>query len=610
VSASDNPLIGSCGEKSIGRFLRSAVIYRLALSCREVYAQKMENRQLTAKKIGYWLLIGALVGAVSLPFAVSAEENGFPDATTAALQSLLKTRLADSRSETAITVQDRTLASAMMVRLFYARRDYRSAWVSAGGSVRRVEGLLTALQQLRAEALVPEAYHLESLRRLHHDSQSNGLLREEIRLALQVDLELLATDAFFTSAGHLLGGRVAPETLGPEQQAVHKDADLIGALEAAVGSGRVQPVLKSFLPNHEGYRRMRRALERYRRIEGEGEWPQIPDGIPLRAGRDDARVSGLRRRLAVEGYLDRKQVRSGNRFDATVKKAVRVFQRDHGLAADGVVGPQARQALNVSAAGRIRQIELNMERWRWLPRYLGKRYLLVNIADYRMEIVEGDRRVMVMRVAVGRDYRRTPVFSAELNQIVLNPHWYVPATIFAEDLLPAIRVNPEYLQQRGYKVFSHLGPNAEEVDPDRIDWQTVTPENFDYILRKDPGPYNPMGRAKFLFPNRYEVYIHDSPDRSIFSQPKRTFSSGCIRIENPIELAEYLLKDSSRWPRRRILSEIESGRPKVIAEFDPLPIHIQYWTVWVEENGQVQFRDDIYGRDALLQEVLFKGQDF
>jgi murein L,D-transpeptidase YcbB/YkuD len=569
----------------------------------------MENRRQFSMKIGYCLLIGVLAG-MWLPDAAAAEGNGFPDATTAVLQSLLKTRLAGSRSAATITVRDRTLASAGRVRLFYARRDFRPAWVSAGGSEQRVEGLLTALQQLRAEALVPEAYHLESLRRLHHDSQSSGLLREEIRLALQVDLELLATDSFFTSAGHLLGGRVAPETLGPEQQAVHKDADLMGALEAAVDSGRVQPVLKSFLPNQEGYRRMRRALERYRQIVREGGWAQIPDGIPLRAGRDDARVSGLGLRLVAEGYLDRKQARGGNRFDATVKQAVRAFQRQHGLAADGVVGPQTRQALNISAADRVRQIELNMERWRWLPRYLGKRHLLVNIADYRMEIFENDRRVMAMRVAVGRDYRRTPVVSAELNQIVLNPHWYVPATIFAEDLLPAIRANPDYLHQRGYKVFSHLGPNAEEVAPERIDWQAVDPENFDYILRKDPGPFNPMGRVKFLFPNRYEVYIHDSPDRSIFSQPKRTFSSGCIRIEKPIELAEYLLKDSPGWSRRRILTEIESGRSKVIAGFDPLPIHIQYWTVWVQENGQVQFRDDIYGRDAVLQEALFKGQDF
>lgn len=355
---------------------------------------------------------------------------------------------------------------------------------------------------------------------------------------------------------------------------------------------------------------MRRVLERYRRIERAGGWVQFAEGPLMGAGREDARVTLLRSRLVTEGYLDRRHLHGGNRFDPALKRAVAAFQRQHGLAADGVVGPLTRRALNVPARSRVRQIELNMERWRWLPRYLGKRYLLVNIADYRMEIVENDRRVMAMRVAVGRDYRRTPVFSAELNKIVLNPHWYVPPTIFAEDLLPAIRANPDYLRQHGYKVFNHLGPDAEEMEAERIDWQAVVPEKFDYILRKDPGPFNPMGRVKFLFPNRYDVYLHDSPDRSIFSQPKRTFSSGCIRIEKPIELAEYLLRDNGRWPRRRILAEIESGRSEVIGELDPLPVHIQYWTVWVDEDGQVQFRDDIYGRDVGLQEALSKKAGF
>jgi murein L,D-transpeptidase YcbB/YkuD len=372
----------------------------------------------------------------------------------------------------------------------------------------------------------------------------------------------------------------------------------------------VQPVLKSFLPDQIGYRQLRRVLQRYRKIEREGGWAPLADGTVLRPGGKDVRVPHLRSRLVAEGYLDRSHLPGTDRFDPKLKSALAAFQRQHGLAADGVVGPLTRQALNVPAGVRIRQIELNMERWRWLPRYLGKRYLLVNIADFTLEVIDGERTVMAMRVVVGRDYRRTPVLSAELNKLVLNPHWYVPKTIFAEDLLPAIQKNPQYLQQRGYKVFSSLGPDAEEIALDRIDWQTVDPAHFPYILRKDPGPYNPMGRAKFLFPNKYDVYLHDSPNRSIFSRPKRTFSSGCIRIEKPLELTEYILKDSPGWSGKRIDAEIESGRSTLINAFVPLPIYIQYWTVWVDSSGKIQFREDIYGRDAVLEQALSKMQDF
>ncbi len=574
-----------------------------------MYEQQKKNRSLSAKTFGRWLLIAILTGAVGPSGAVSAKNDVSAD-ITAAVQPLLKARLEAIRSGPAAVVGGRNLYGPAMVRVFYSQRNYRPAWISAGGSGRRVDGLLAALEDLRLEALFPEAYHLEALKRLVNDTQSIGLLREKIRLELLVDMELLATDAFFTGAVHLLGGRVAPETLGPEQQAVEKDADLIGALDAAVESGRVQPVLYSFIPDHEGYRRLRLALQRYRRIVQDGGWMEVADGAVMRSARQDPRVPVLRSRLVAEGYLDQRYRVGGYRFDPALKQAIEAFQRQQGLAVDGAVGPLTRETLNVPAHLRVRQIELNMERWRWMPRYLGNRYLLVNIADFTLSVVEGNRPAMVMRVAVGRDYRRTPVFSAELNQIVLNPHWYVPPTIFAEDLLPAIRSNPDYLRQYGYKIFSSLGPDGQEVDPENIDWLAFDPEHFPYILRKDPGPFNPMGRAKFLFPNRYDVYLHDSPDRSIFARSKRTFSSGCIRIEKPIELAEYLLKDSTRWSRQRILEEIESGRSIVIEQFDPLPITIQYWTVWVDENGAVQFRDDIYGRDAVLDEALFKMHDF
>ncbi len=561
------------------------------------------------KTITLWLVVGALAG---LPVSADAapEKTDTTGDLRAVVQPLLETRLGASKPVAGVTPQSRILHQPAMVRSFYRQRNFRPAWMSADVSGRLVADLLAALEQMRADALVPEAYHLASLRRLYNDTQSSGLLRKEIQLGLLVDLELLATDAFLACAGHLLSGRVAPEALGPEQQVVRKDADLLSALQAAIDSDSVQPVLKSFLPDQDRYRLLRRALQRYRQIERQGGWPQLADGSVLQPGRRDSRVPVLRSRLAAEGYLKPEQLSEGDRFDPKLKRAVAAFQRQHGLRADSVVGSLTREALNVPADVRVRQIELNMERWRWLPQYLGKRYLLVNIADFSLEVIDDDRTVMAMRVVVGKDYRRTRVLSAELNKLGLIPHWYVPHTIFSEDLLPAIQKNTQYLQQRGYRVFSSLGENAEEVAIGQIDWQTVDPENFPYILRKDPGPFNPMGRAKFLFPNKYEVYLHDSPNRSIFNRPKRTFSSGCIRIEKPLELTAYILKDSPGWSRKRIDAEIDSGRSTLVHAFAPLPIYIQYWTVWVDSGGAVQFREDIYGRDAMLAEALSKMKDF
>ena len=554
-------------------------------------------------------LFFAVIAALALSSAPSWAAPNSPAPLIESVQSLLKLRLNRNQSGTTAAVQGQTLASALMVRSFYRQRNYLPAWMDSDGSCRRIGDLLAAVADLRHEALIPDQYHLALLERLQNDAQSSGLLREKLRLERIVDMELLATDAYLTSARHLLSGRISPETLGPDQQAVRKETDLIAALETAVESGRVQPMLSSFLPDHSGYRRLRRALKHYRRIAENGGWNSLASDAVLRMGMKDPRVAALRSRLTMEGYHSDGKPREVTRFDASLKRAVADFQRQHGLAADGVMGPATAAALNVPAFRRARQIELNMERWRWLPRYLGKRYLLVNIADYELEIIDSERRVMAMRVVVGKNYRRTPVFSAKLSKIVLNPHWYVPQTIFAEDLLPVIRANPDYLQQRGYKVFSSLKPGAEEIDPQRIDWQAVDPQAFPHILRRDPGPSNPMGRAKFLFPNRYDVYMHDSPDRSVFARAKRTFSSGCIRIEKPIELAQYLLRDSSGWSRQRIVAVIGSGRPELVAAFDSMPVHIQYWTAWVDQNSNVQFREDIYGRDALLEESLFRTPD-
>jgi murein L,D-transpeptidase YcbB/YkuD len=282
--------------------------------------------------------------------------------------------------------------------------------------------------------------------------------------------------------------------------------------------------------------------------------------------------------------------------------AVKRFQERHGLDASGVVDSATRAELNVSAAVRAEQLRINLERWRWLPQDLGRRRIVVNIAAYELQVIEDDEVTLAMRVVVGRDFKRTPVFSDTVRYIVLNPYWHVPSSIAVEDVLPKIQRDPTYLERFGMHVFTP-GPNAVEVDPSTIDWSTVTADNFPYRFHQEPGRLNALGRIKFMFPNRYDVYLHDTPSRSLFTKAQRDFSHGCIRVEKPLDLAAYLMK-KSRWKRDEIERALDEGTERTIYLPRPMPIHLLYWTAWADEDGTIQFRTDINDVDRRLAAAL------
>jgi murein L,D-transpeptidase YcbB/YkuD len=324
----------------------------------------------------------------------------------------------------------------------------------------------------------------------------------------------------------------------------------------------------------------------------------------MRKGDRGERVRVLRTRLIVGGDLGQELNNNGDSFDNALEQAVREFQRRHGLEVDGIVGPATLEALDVSVEERVRQIELNMERWRLLPQDLGQRYVLINIPNFELDVVENGKTVMSMRAVVGRPYRHTPVFSARMTYLVLSPYWNIPPGIAIEDVLPLIRKDPNYLAKHNIKVFQGWGAETKEINPKTVDWTRVSAKNFKYRFRQEPGPQNPLGRVKFMFPNEFNVYIHDTPSQELFTKTERCFSSGCIRIEKPIELAEYVLRGDPEWTREKILAEIEKWVEQVVHLPEPIPVHVLYWTAWVDENGTIQFRKDIYGSDERLNEAL------
>jgi murein L,D-transpeptidase YcbB/YkuD len=266
-----------------------------------------------------------------------------------------------------------------------------------------------------------------------------------------------------------------------------------------------------------------------------------------------------------------------------------------------VVGFATLAALNVPAETRTQQIIINMNRWRALPQDLGPRRIAVNVPDFTLEVVENDQSVMKMKVVVGKmvEKRATPTFSATMTHLVLNPYWYVPKSIAEEELFPLSRRDPQYFARHGFAVRRIPVGEKQIPDPNAIDGSMISTKTYQTVLRQKPGPTNSLGRVKFMFPNAYGVYLHDTPSKTLFNTSVRTFSHGCIRIEKPIDLAEYLLRGDPEWTREAILTTFERPKEKTVWLPEPIPVYIQYWTAWVDQEGTVQFRNDIYDYDRV-----------
>jgi murein L,D-transpeptidase YcbB/YkuD len=377
-------------------------------------------------------------------------------------------------------------------------------------------------------------------------------------------------------------------------------------LQNAMNFGNIYESLRSLWPKHEGYVRLFETFNQYRLLlENGAKWPLVPPGPKMELGDRNDRVAMLRARLADEPELQGEFLAGEtDLFDNSLEMAVMDFQNRHGLDVDGIVGRATLAALNTSLEEKVERIRLNLERWRWIPEDLGVRNVQVNIANFHLKVVEQEQTVLEMKIIVGKDYRKTPVFSDKIYYMVLNPSWNVPRSIAIKDKLPLIRKNPGYLVQQKMRVYSSWKPDAREINPYNIDWRTVTESNFRYRLRQEPGPNNALGRIKFMFPNRFNVYLHDTPSRELFNKTSRTFSSGCIRIQKPEELALYLLKDDPGWTPEKFRKTLDTMKEQSIRLPSPVPVHLLYWTVFVDDDGVVQFRNDIYGRDAQLAKAL------
>ncbi len=489
----------------------------------------------------------------------------------------------------------RKRAAALLA--YYGAPDSRLLWQSDEAA----SAFLSRLTGASADGLTPDVYPIQPLADMR--APHRLALTREGQLRHAALTELTWSAFFLKFASEIKVGRFLPTKIDPKLYWQAKEIDQSAALSLVAALGSVDAFLAAWEPQIAAYQGLKTALSTYREIEARGGWGTVPvrDGL-LKPGDVSDLVPPLRARLAVtDDARPAATPEAETVYDADLVAAVKRFQARHGLDADGVVGKQTTFQLNIPVDARIRQIILSMERWRWMPENLGEHYIIVNIAGYELKRVRGQRVEERMRVVVGKPYHQTPVFSDSMEYVEINPYWNVPTSIAVKEELPKLKTNPGATAAKGIEALS-----GDRVIPvTSIDWSRYSAANFPFRLRQKPGPANALGRVKFMFPNQFNVYMHDTPARSLFGEAQRAFSHGCIRLARPIDFAEQILSAVPGWDRARIEGVLQSGARTVVSLKQHMPVHLTYSTAWREPDGAVHFRPDIYNRDAKLHAALF-----
>ncbi len=475
---------------------------------------------------------------------------------------------------------------------FFQLRGFEPAWrvPAASDQIRR------AIAAIEQDGLTPADYHLAAIETL--------LAMGGARTAAdEADLQMLLTDAVAALVDHVRYGKVKPSTLDRRWNVNPRDGapPLESELARIAASSSVFDAIAARAPDHFIYRGLKQALAALRAIERAGGWPAVAAGASLKPGATDARVAQVRARLLASGDLPAGSPASDRTYDAALEAAVKRFQDRHRLTADGAVGKATVEAMNVSVGARIGQVRANLERARWVLGGLQDTFLLVNLPAFKVYYIRDGRNIWESRTQIGREARQTPTFRADMRYLVFNPDWTVPPTILAKDVLGGMKQGKNTIKQKGLTILDRQG---RAVDPASIDWQAATPAAFPYVLRQPPGADNALGRVKFIFPNEHAVFLHDTPSRELFLADKRTFSSGCIRVERPLELAARLLERQGGWNAERIAQVVDAGASETVVLEKPLPVLIVYWTVSVGASGDLRIARDVYGHDARLIRAL------
>lgn len=479
-------------------------------------------------------------------------------------------------------IKNGRLAENEVVRLrnFYNNRNYQFAWFTEDGLAEQARAFWNLHEQFvdysRDSSFVDQHLHTTMDTLVAGDSVEN-LPGIDIR---QTELQL--TQHFFVYAQYAYGGKVDPTEL--QWHIPRRKVDAVALLDSLVA--RKGKNLEEWEPVNRGYRRLKGKLLELYDLQKKGGWEVLQlDRKKYQQGDSGKFVAALKQRLADWGDLERGD--TSRKFTAATKRAVQQAQRRFGLKEDGVVGKDVVGALNVPLERRIEQVLINLERMRWLPPQAEGKRLLANIPDFRLHVFDSAGKVMDMKIVVGKAGTTTVVFNGELKYVVFAPYWNVPPSIVKNEILPAMRRRPGYLARNNMEITGR--------------------ENGLPVIRQKPGYNNSLGLVKFLFPNSYNIYFHDTPAKTLFDQEKRTFSHGCIRLEQPFELAQWLLKDRGGWADSSILEAMHGPKEKWVTLAQPVPVFVSYFTAWVDGEGLLHFREDVYGHDRKMAMRMFEG---
>lgn len=513
----------------------------------------------------------------------------------------IRTKLENFNPETRYVVYGQQLYSSELLPNIYVHTNFNPVWINHAKDTSWARSMLRFLEDLTYHGLQPNDYHFEALNELigGEDLISVNMM-DGFSLA---EVDLLLTDAYLIAASHLYNGKVDPNTLRA-QWGIQRDKPFLKLDEKLLNLRNYENpavFMQQFYPKTHGYKSMVRTAKQITKRIGQDTLVNIPfQALPIKLDEDTLFQETIAQRLKQLGFLSQSDT-----LNTSVLDALKTYQFTLGLNQDGVIGRRTLDHLNTTFEQRLNKLSVNLERIRWMPHKRETHRIHVNIADYQMHYLQGSDTLISMKTQVGRDYRQTPVFDAKMTYLVFSPTWTVPQGILRNDVLPAVARDFSYLQNRNMVVLDRSG---QRVDPTQIDWQKARKGAFPYTVRQMPGDDNALGRVKFMFPNKYSVYLHDTPSKRLFEQDERLFSSGCVRIEKPIELAELILNDSIQWSRENVLSAMRLKNERVVTLRRPVQVYIYYMTAWSDEK-HTHYRNDVYNRDEETLKALRTSQN-
>jgi L,D-transpeptidase YcbB len=516
-----------------------------------------------------------------------------PAQSTTDIAQALRARVATLTTPAGARIGKAHIAAGKFLQDFYAARQYRPAW----SNPKNVAALKQAIGQSWTDGLLATDFHSAALG-VGVETSAGSKLNS-------IDLEILRSDALVRLLYQLHFGKVHPERLDPNWNYKRplRTGEGIQLISDAIDHVQIPSLMIKARPDNFRYELFRAAMLKLVTQAQTGEWPKLPDGPVLKPGASDPRIPILRQRLVATGEYKGQGNDASELYDPGLVAAVQAFQNTHRIDIDGVIGPATVRAMNVSAADRINQIRVNLERARWiLPALKGEQDLVVvNIAGFYLVLYLNGEYSWSTDVITGKPYHKTPVFTENMKYLVLNPDWTVPRSIIRNEIIPKSKADPTHLSSRN---FDLIAKDGRKVAPQSLNWAAITPRTFPYRVVQRPGPNNALGLVKFIFPNRFHVYLHDTPSRQLFSKTGRAFSHGCIRVKDPMKFAELILGQRNGMSREEIDRMVATGKQKRVNLSKPLKVAILYWTVDPGQDGSIFFYNDIYGRDSKLLKAL------